>query len=38
LFILSCGDKSVRFRPPLNISRDLIDDGITIISDVLKGE
>lgn len=36
LMILGCGDKSIRFRPPLNITEDEIDKGLTIIRKVLK--
>jgi L-lysine 6-transaminase len=31
LLILPCGSKSVRFRPPLNVSREEIDRGLDII-------
>lgn len=37
LIILGCGEKSMRFRPPLNISKSEIDLGISIIRDALKG-
>ena len=36
LMILGCGDKSIRFRPPLNITENEIDKGLTIIRKVLK--
>lgn len=36
LIILGCGEKSMRFRPPLNISKSEIDMGISIIRDALK--
>jgi len=36
LMILGCGDKSIRFRPPLNITEDEIDKGLTIIRKVLN--
>jgi L-lysine 6-transaminase len=36
LMILGCGEKSIRFRPPLNITEDEIDKGLTIIRKVLK--
>lgn len=33
LLILTCGQRSVRFRPPLNITEDKIDEGFKIISE-----
>lgn len=36
LMILGCGEKSIRFRPPLNISESEIDKGLNIIKKVLK--
>lgn len=36
LIILGCGEKSIRFRPPLNISKTEIDKGLNIIRKVLK--
>ena len=36
LIILPSGERSVRFRPPLNVSKREIDLGISIIRDVLK--
>ncbi|MDP2207216.1 MAG: L-lysine 6-transaminase [Bacteroidota bacterium] len=36
LIILGCGEKSMRFRPPLNISKSEIDLGISIIKEALK--
>jgi L-lysine 6-transaminase len=36
LIILGCGEKSIRFRPPLNISKDEINEGLEIIRKVLK--
>ncbi|OGU53520.1 MAG: L-lysine 6-transaminase [Ignavibacteria bacterium GWC2_36_12] len=35
LIILGCGEKSIRFRPPLNITKDEIDEGLNIIRKVL---
>ncbi len=35
LMILGCGEKSIRFRPPLNITENEIDKGLTIIRKVL---
>lgn len=36
LIILGCGEKSMRFRPPLNISKSEVDMGISIIREALK--
>jgi len=36
LIILGCGDRSIRFRPTLDIREDDIDKGMDIIRDVLK--
>ena len=36
LLILGCGEKSVRFRPPLNITDDELEEGLTVIEKVLK--
>jgi L-lysine 6-transaminase len=36
LMILGCGERSIRFRPPLNITENEIDKGLTIIRKVLK--
>ncbi|PKD42839.1 L-lysine 6-transaminase [Rhodohalobacter barkolensis] len=36
LMILGCGTKTVRFRPPLTISKDQIDEGIDIIKKSYK--
>lgn len=36
LLILGCGEKSIRFRTPLNISKDELDEGLTIIKKVLN--
>ncbi len=36
LIILGCGEKSIRFRPPLNITKDEIDEGLNIIRKVLS--
>lgn len=36
LIILGCGEKSIRFRPPLNISKDEVDEGLQIIRKVLN--
>ncbi len=36
LIILGCGEKSIRFRPRLDITRDDLDEGLTIIKKVLN--
>jgi len=36
LIILPCGERSIRFRPPLNVSAKEIDEGIAIVRNVLK--
>lgn len=36
LLILGCGEKSIRFRPPLTINEDEIKEGLDIIRKVLK--
>ena len=35
LLILGCGEKSIRFRPPLNVTKDALDEGLKIIKKVL---
>jgi L-lysine 6-transaminase len=35
LVILGCGEKSIRFRPPLNITNDELDEALKIIRKVL---
>jgi L-lysine 6-transaminase len=37
LVILGSGDRSLRFRPPLNISEKEVDEGITILRESLHG-
>ena len=36
LMILSCGPRTMRFRPPLTVSKDHIDEGIEIIEKSIK--
>lgn len=36
LLILGCGRKSIRFRPPLNITDDELEEGLQVIEKVLK--
>ncbi len=35
LILIGCGDRAIRFRPPLNISRKELDDGLRIIHEAL---
>jgi L-lysine 6-transaminase len=35
MMILGCGDHSIRFRPPLNVSKDEIDQGVVIIREAI---
>lgn len=37
LMILGCGDHSIRFRPALNITAEVIDEGLEVIRGVLAG-
>lgn len=36
LLILSCGPKSIRFRPPLTVTKEQIDEGLDIIEKAFK--
>jgi L-lysine 6-transaminase len=36
LMILGCGEKTIRFRPPLNITDDELEEGLQVIEKVLK--
>ena len=36
LIILGCGEKSIRFRPRLNITKDDLDEGLNIIKKILN--
>jgi L-lysine 6-transaminase len=36
LILIGCGDRSIRFRPPLNISQEELDLGLGIIREQLK--
>ena len=36
LLILGCGEKSIRFRPPLNITNAQLEEGLQVIEKVLK--
>ena len=35
VLILGCGEKSIRFRPALNISQDILERGLQVIKNVL---
>ncbi len=37
LLILGCGEKSIRFRPPVNITKEELDKGIGILGDIFAG-
>ncbi len=36
LLVLKCGERTIRFRPPLNLSKEEADAGIAIIKKILK--
>ncbi|MCG3220105.1 MAG: L-lysine 6-transaminase, partial [Candidatus Heimdallarchaeota archaeon] len=36
LLILASGVNSIRFRPPLNIQKSEIDEGLAILRDIIK--
>ncbi|HTP14142.1 MAG TPA: L-lysine 6-transaminase [Bacteroidota bacterium] len=36
LILIGCGDRSIRFRPPLNITKNEISDGLSIIRKALE--
>lgn len=36
LILLGCGERSLRFRPALNISRDELDEGLGVIRSILE--
>jgi L-lysine 6-transaminase len=36
LLILPCGEKTLRFRPALNIERKTLDEGLAILADQIK--
>ncbi len=36
LIILGCGERSLRFRPALNVTADLIDEGIAILREAVE--
>ena len=36
VMILGCGERSIRFRPPLNLTREEADEGIGVLRETLK--
>ena len=36
LILIGCGDRSIRFRPPLNLSKGELDEGVKIIRGALR--
>ena len=36
LILIGCGDRTIRFRPPLNLRTEEVDEGVTIIRKALK--
>ncbi|MBI2620411.1 MAG: L-lysine 6-transaminase [Ignavibacteriales bacterium] len=36
LILIGCGDQSIRFRPPLNLKKSEVDEGVGIIRQALK--
>jgi L-lysine 6-transaminase len=36
LLILGCGEKSIRFRPPVNVTITELDEGLGILDKVFK--
>lgn len=36
LIILGCGERSIRFRPPLVVTREEIDEGVRLIATALR--
>ncbi len=36
MMILSCGDKTVRFRPPLTVTKEQVDEGLHILESAYK--
>ncbi len=37
ILVLACGPRGIRFRPPLTINSEEINEGLSIIEDVIKG-
>jgi len=38
LILLGCGEKSIRFRPPLNVSSSEIDEAVEILKESIQGK
>ena len=36
LILIGCGDHSIRFRPPLNLSKTEVDEGLQVIRTALR--
>jgi len=36
LLILGCGSKSIRFRPPITVKKEMLDDGFNVIDKVIS--
>ncbi len=36
LILIGCGDRSIRFRPPLNLTRSEVDEGFSIVRKALR--
>jgi L-lysine 6-transaminase len=36
LILIGCGDRSIRFRPPLNLTKDEVNEGMTIMRKALQ--
>ena len=36
VMILGCGERSIRFRPPLNLTAEQVDEGIAVLSDAVE--
>jgi L-lysine 6-transaminase len=36
VLILGCGEKSIRFRPPITVKKENIDAGIEVIDAIIK--
>lgn len=36
LILIGCGDRSIRFRPPLNVTKEEINEGLSIIRKAIQ--
>jgi L-lysine 6-transaminase len=36
VIVLGCGDRSIRFRPPVNLTKGQVDEGVAVMNKVLK--